>query len=146
MAASWCRKAACPDRTRLRRRPQVLSHGGWTGLDLATIEAVRGGAQSGDPLPPLRAEPYITRVADTEVIITGSGRGRRVTVLFSHTDLPGVRFGHRFPPSFAPGGEPIDLKEEIETGALHRMMQTPPPADTNGITWTTWRNTAQQPE
>ena len=125
---------------------RVLGHGGWTGLDRATIEAVRDGARPGDPLPPLQAQPYITHVINTEVIITGTGQGRRVTVLFSHTDFPGVRFGHRFPPDFAPGGDPIDLKEEIETGALGRMMQTPPPADTKGIIWTTWRDPAQQPE
>ena len=109
---------------------RVLGHGGWTGLDLATIEAVRGGAQPGDPLPPLQAEPYITRVTDTEVIITGRGQDRRVAVLFTHTDFPSVRFGHRFPPNLAVHGDPIYLKEEIETGALHRMMQTPPAADT----------------
>jgi len=36
--------------------------------------------------------------------------------------------------------------EEIETGALDRMMQTPPPADTHGITWTTWGDPVQEPE
>ena len=109
---------------------RVVSRGGWTGLDRATIEAVRGGAQPGDPLPPLQAAPYIRGVTDTEVIITGTGQGRRVAVLFSYTDFPGVRFGHRFPPGLDGHGDPLYLMEEIETGALHRMMQTPPPADT----------------
>jgi len=118
---------------------KVLGRGGWTGLDLATIEAVRGGAQPGDPLPPLEAEPYIRDLTDTEVIITGTGQGRRVAVLFSHASFPGVRFGHRFPLGLDEyGGDPVYLREEIETGALHRMMQAQPAADDNGITWTTW--------
>ena len=125
---------------------QSIKRGGLTSLGQATVEAVCGGAQPGDPLPPLQAEPYITRVTDTEVIITGRGQDRRVAVLFTHTDFPSVRFGHRFPPNLAVHGDPIYLKEEIETGALHRMMQTPPAADTNGITWTTWGDPAQQPE
>jgi hypothetical protein len=125
---------------------RVVSRGGWTGLDQATIEAVRGGAQPGDPLPPLQAAPYIRGVTDTEVIITGTGQGRRVAVLFSYTDFPGVRFGHRFPPGLDGHGDPLYLMEEIETGALHRMMQTPPPADTHGITWTTWGDPVQEPE
>lgn len=33
---------------------KVLDRGGWTGLDHVTIQAVRGGALPGDPLPPLR--------------------------------------------------------------------------------------------
>src|SRR5215472_7903941 len=82
---------------------QSIKRGGLTSLDPATIEAVRGGAQPGDPLPPLQATPYIRGVTDTEVIITGNKQGWRVTVLFSHTDFPGIRFGHRFPPDFAPG-------------------------------------------
>jgi hypothetical protein len=125
---------------------KVLGRGGWTGLDPATIEAVRGGAQPGDPLPPLEAEPYIRHVTDTEVIITGTGQGRRVAVLFSYTHFPGVRFGHRFPPVLDAHGDPLYLMEEIETGALDRMMQTPPPADTHGITWTTWGDPVQEPE
>jgi hypothetical protein len=32
--------------------------------------------------------------------------------------------------------------EEIETGALHRMMQDQPAADSAGIVWTTWGATA----
>jgi hypothetical protein len=67
------------------------------------------------------------------VIITGTGQGRRVAVLFSYTDFPGVRLGHRFPPGLDGHGDPLYLMEEIETGALHRMMQTPPPADTQPI-------------
>jgi hypothetical protein len=34
-------------------------------------------------------------------------------------------------------------KEEIETGALDRMMQTPPAADETGIIWSTWEGTDQ---
>ena len=39
----------------------VLGPGGWTGLDQATIDAVRGGAQPGDSLPPLQAHPATHR-------------------------------------------------------------------------------------
>ena len=117
----------------------ILSHGGWTGLDQATIHAVRDGAQPGDPLPPVQPRPYIARVTDTEVTITGRGPGRRVAVLFSHEDFPRARFGHRFPlEPFAEGHEKVWLMEEIETGALHRMMRNEPAADNAGIIWTTW--------
>jgi hypothetical protein len=34
--------------------------------------------------------------------------------------------------------EPIWLVEEIETGALDRMMEDPPAPDDAGIIWTTW--------
>lgn len=119
----------------------ILGRGGWTGLDQATVEAVRGGGRPGDPLPPLQPDPYIDHVTDTEVIITGTGPARRVAVLFSHQHFPGVRFGHRFPLD-DDGNEKIWLKEEIETGALHRMMQNPPAADDTGITWSTWGDQA----
>ena len=76
----------------------------------------------GDPLPPLQPHPYIDNVTGADVIITGTGPERRVAVLFSHQHFPGVRFGHRFS-GRDPGLEGIELKEEIETGALHRMMQ-----------------------
>ena len=83
--------------------------------------------------------PFIDNVTDTEVIITGTGAGRRIAVLFSHEHFPGIRFGHRF--RREPGretNERIWLKEEIETGALHRMMQEPPAPDDAGVIWTTW--------
>ena len=62
-----------------------------------------------------------------------------MAVLFSHHHFPGIRFGHRF--RLEPSGqnrEPIWLKEEIETGALHRMMQNEPVAKDIGVIWTTW--------
>lgn len=118
---------------------KILGRGGWTGLDQATIHAVRDGAQPGDPLPSLPPVPFITDVTDAEVIITGTGAGRRIAVLFSHERFPGIRFGHRF--RREPGRETyesIRLMEEIETGALHRMMQEPPAPDDAGVMWTTW--------
>ncbi len=119
----------------------ILSHGGWTGLDQATIQAVRDGAQPGDPLPPRQPRPFIAGVTDTEVIITGHGARRGVAVLFSHQDFPGARFGHRFPlEPYGEGHEKIWLMEEIGTGALHRMMRNEPAADDAGIIWTTWGN------
>jgi hypothetical protein len=107
---------------------QLFSRGGWKGLDRATIEAVRGGAQPGDALPPEQPKPFITDVTEPEVVITGSGEGRRVAVLFSHRHFPGLRFGHRFPPDpHAECREQIWLMEEIDNGALHRMMEDRPP-------------------
>lgn len=54
---------------------KIIREGGWTGLDPATIQAVRGGAQPGDPLPPRHRKPFIRRVADdAEVIIMAVGR------------------------------------------------------------------------
>lgn len=113
-----------------------------TWPDLATIQAVRDGAQPGDPLPPRRPGTYFDRGTDTEVIIIGRGPGRRVAAEFSHENFPGARFGHRFPlEPFAEGHEMIWLMEEIETGALHRMMmRDEPAADDAGIIWTTWGN------
>jgi hypothetical protein len=98
----------------------ILGRGGWTGLDQATIDAV----------------------IDAEVIITGVGPQQRVAVLFSHRDFPGTRFGHRFS-GYDPALEKFELKEEIETGALDRMMQNQPPADSTGVTWTTWGSPPQ---
>jgi hypothetical protein len=118
---------------------ELLGHGGWTGLDQATIQAVRNGAQPGDSLPPLQPLPFIRNVTDAEVFITGSGAGRRIAVLFSYDDFPDIRFGHRF--RREPGretNERIWLMEEIETGALNRMMQDPPAPDDAGVIWTTW--------
>ena len=118
---------------------QLPGRDGWTGLDAATIQAVRAGAQPGDPLPPIPAHPYIDDVTDAEVVITGSGPARRVAVVFSYQPFPGLRFGHRFS-GYDPALERIELKEEIETGALDRMMQDPPAADEAGIIWTTWED------
>jgi len=118
---------------------KVLDHGGWTGLDHVTVQAVRDGALPGDSLPPLAPDPLIRDVTDTEVIIDGYGPARRVAVLFSYDHFPGVRFGHRFRlESPAENREPIWLMEEIETGALDRMMQDPPAPGDAGIIWTIW--------
>jgi hypothetical protein len=118
---------------------KILDHGGWTGLDQPTIQAVRNGARPGDSLPPSQPLPFIDNVTDAEVLTIGSGPHRRIAVLFSHEHFPGVRFGHRF--RREPGREThesIWLKEEIETGALRRMMQDPPAPDDAGVIWTIW--------
>jgi hypothetical protein len=118
---------------------KLLGHGGWTGLDQATIQAVRNGALPGDPLPPSQPRPFIRDVTGAEVLITGSGPGRRIAVLFSYPHFPGIRFGHRFPREPGRGThERIWLMEEIDTGALDRMMQDPPAPDDAGVIWTTW--------
>jgi hypothetical protein len=110
-----------------------LSH-----LEPAIVQAVREGARPGDALPPRERKPFITGVSDdAEVIITSHGAVQYVAVLFSHDSFPGVRFGHRFTPPSDKHAE-IWLMEEIETGALHRMMQVPPWADDEGIIWTAW--------
>ena len=118
---------------------RVLDRDGWTGLDHVTIQAVRDGTLPGDPLPPLEAAPLIRDVPDTEVIIHGNGPARRVAVLFAYAPFPDVRFGHRFRlESPAENRELIWLMEEIETGALDRMMQDPPAPDDAGVIWPTW--------
>lgn len=117
---------------------RVLDIGAWTGQ--ATVQAVRDGARPGDVVPPPPPSPFINHVTNTSVILTGSCPGRRVTVLFSHDHFPGVRFGHRFPLEPYEG---IWLMEAIDTGALHRMMDDPPPPDSDGIVWTTWGSPAQ---
>jgi hypothetical protein len=110
-----------------------------TWPDLATIQAVRDGAQPGDPLPPRRPGTYFDRGTDTEVIIIGRGPGRRVAAEFSHEDFPRARFGHRFEPGPSGGHrQAARLMEQIQGGALHQMMDNQPPADTAGIIWTTW--------
>jgi hypothetical protein len=126
------------ERTYLEAR-RVIDHGAMTWLDRVTIEAVREGARPGDTLPPAGPRPFIRGVTDAEVIIHGDGPSRRVAVLFSCDRFPGVRFGHRFRlESPAENREPIWLVEEIETGALDRMMEDPPAPDDAGVIWTTW--------
>lgn len=119
---------------------RILRGGGLTYLDPDVIERVRAGGRPGDPLPPLVAGPLIDGVTDTEVIITGDAPGQRVAVLFSHESFPGIRFGHRFqhPAEELAEYSTIWLQEEIQTGALHRMMRDAPAADAVGIIWTTW--------
>ena len=113
-----------------------------TGLDHADNQVVRDGAQPGNPLPPRQRRPFIKGVGDdAEVIITGTGAWQYVAVLFSHESFPGIRFGHRFAPPPDKHAS-VWLMEEIETGALHRMMQDQPAADDAGIVWTTWGATA----
>ena len=179
----FCAGGGCRPRPTAPRVLTVAAHdearrfnqkGGWTGLDQATIEAVRGGAQPGDPLPPRQPGYYLDLVTDPEVIITGSGEDQRVVVLFSHRHFPGVRFGHRFLPDlfdrrraalalmediktsgrhprmeFAPfdgRGDAFALIEETETGALHHMMDAQPAPDDHGIIWTTRGDPGPDPE
>jgi hypothetical protein len=63
--------------------------------------------------------------------------------LFAHRDFPGARFGHRFS-GYEPALERIELKEEIETGALHRLMQSHPAPDGAGVIWTAWEDPDQR--
>ena len=108
----------------------------------ARIEALfrQGWMFQGPGCPPAPARqhlPFIKGVGgDAEVIITGRGTRRCVAVLFCHQSFPGVRLGHRF--TRADKHAPIWLMEEIETGALHRMMRAEPVPDEAGIIWTTW--------
>jgi hypothetical protein len=80
--------------------------------------------------------PFINGVCDAEVVITGDSARRCVAVLFNSQDFPGVRFGHRFTPGDKHAA--VWLKEDIETGALRRMMRARPAPDDTGIVWTTW--------
>jgi hypothetical protein len=51
---------------------KILDHGGWTGLDETTIQAVRNGAQPGAVLPPLPPRRFIDHVTDAEVRIASN--------------------------------------------------------------------------
>jgi hypothetical protein len=57
-----------------------------------------------------------------------------------HERFPGIRFGYRMRTPSA-----IFLKEEVETGALHRMMLNLPSPNASGITWTTWDDGVSAP-
>ncbi|MHB1874843.1 MAG: hypothetical protein ACYCPF_08325, partial [Streptosporangiaceae bacterium] len=95
------------------------------------------------PLPPSSERARTTFIQgvsdDAEVIITGAGPARSLAILFTHQAYPDVRFGHRFA-RWDDKHSLIWLMEEIETGALHRMMRdAPPAAGAAGITWTTFK-------
>jgi len=96
---------------------KVLDHRGWTGLGKAAVDAVRGGARPGDPLPALQPLPYVDDVIDAEVIITGIDPQRRVAVLFSRRDFPDTRRALR-PLGRRPGGRPVlfEIKAEQHLG------------------------------
>jgi hypothetical protein len=118
--------ASSAELERQRARIDTLLHDGWILQE------------SDQPPEPARQRlPFIKGVGDdAEVIVTGHGARECVAVLFNHQCFPGVRFGHRFTPGDRHA--PIWLKEEIETGALHRMMRAQPAPDDAGIVWTTW--------
>jgi hypothetical protein len=109
-----------------------LSH-----LEPAIVQAVREGARPGGRAAARERKPFITGVSDDVEVLISHGAVQYVAVLFSHDSFPGVLFGHRFTAPSDKHAE-IWLMEEIETGALHRMMRVPPWADDEGIIWTAW--------
>ena len=90
---------------------KVLDHGGWTGLDEAAIDAVRGGARPGDPLPPLQPRPYVNDIIDAEVIITMAGPEQQVAVLFSHRASPAHASATGSPATTRPSNESNSRKK-----------------------------------
>jgi hypothetical protein len=125
------------------RIEQVRDHGGWLNKqEHEYLQQLRAGGLLGDPLPgaPATRRPFIDGMADDfEVRIEGAGDSANVVIVFSHADHPGVRFGHRFPaPDEADGSEDIWLMEEVETGALGRLLGRHPSPDSDGIVWTDW--------
>lgn len=122
-----------PGLERERARIDALFRHGWI---------VRGPDRP--PEPAGQRQPFIKGVGDdAKVIITSHGGRQCVALLFTHQGFPGVRFGHRFTPGDKHA--PIWLKEEIETGALQRMMRAGPAPDDAGIVWTTWGHTEPRP-
>jgi hypothetical protein len=127
----------------LARIERVRDHGGFLNMEEHEyLQRLGTGARRGDPLPaaPAIRRPFITGLGeDFEVQIASSGEHAHVVALFSHEHWPGVRFGHRFPPPReADGYEHIWLMEEVETGALARLMGRHPRRDGDGIIWTDW--------
>jgi hypothetical protein len=127
----------------LARLDHVGQHGGWTNKDESEyLRRRRAGGRRGDPLPaaPATREPCIDGLGeDFEFQISTQADQAEVVVLFSHERWPGIRFGHRFPPPRqADGYEAIWLKEEVETGALNRLMNGGPRSDDAGVIWTDW--------
>jgi hypothetical protein len=111
----------------LARLDEVCQNGGWTDkAESEYLRRLRAGGPRGAPLPaaPAAREPYIDGIGeDFEFRISTQAGQANVVVLFSHERWPGIRFGHRFPtPREADGYEAIWLKEELETGALNRLM------------------------
>ena len=104
------------------------------------LQQLMAGGWRGDPLPakPARRRPFIDGVADDFQILVATGvEQEHVVILFSHAAWPGVRFGHRFvTPDESDGYEEIWLKEDIETGRLHRLMSRNPQPDRDGVIWT----------
>lgn len=124
---------------------RFIAQPGKTWLAAVAIQAVRDGAQPGDPVPHDR---FLGPTPTPEVIIIGQEAERRVAVLFSHEDFPGVQFGHRFG-LHIPGGNreaAIRLIEQVQAGALRQAMQTHRRDDGAGITWTPWGTPSSEPE
>jgi hypothetical protein len=115
----------------------ILELGGWHAPDEALFDAVRGGAQPGDAIPPYRPVPIFRGVHDIQVRVVGEGENGRVAVFFSHEDFPEVLFAYRCKPPGDDRYELVWLQEELATGALHRMMRydTPVSAE-DGLIWT----------
>jgi hypothetical protein len=125
----------------LARLDRVNQHGGWLNRDEHEyLQRLRAGGRRGEPLPaaPATREPYIDGIGeDFEIRIATQAEQVAVVILFSHERWPGIRFGHRFPPpNQADGYEDIWLKEEVETGALSRLMDREPRPDDDGVIWT----------
>jgi hypothetical protein len=138
----WVTEARGPltfDEERLVRIERVLEDGcGWTNEDdREYLDRRRAGAPRGVTLPAAAAKrrPFIDGVSDDFEFRVDE---RAVVLLFSHTDWPGVRFGHRFPAPDPDEYEHIWLKEAIETGKLHRLMERAPYPDEHEIVWTDW--------
>jgi hypothetical protein len=145
-AHGWVTEAREPvafSEDELGRIEQVRDHGGFlNAYEHEYLQWVKAGGRWGDPLPaaPARRDPFISGIADDfEVRITDAGDQKNVAILFSHQDWPGVRFGHRFPtPEESDGHDEIWLMEEVETGALSRLMARNIKPDGDGVVWTDW--------
>ncbi len=129
----------------LARLDEVSEHEGWLNREeLEYLQRLQARGRRGDPLPaaPASREPFINGIGeDFEVRIARTPGQANVVILSSHERWPGIRFGHRFPPpDKADGYEDIWLKEEIETGALGRLMDRVPSPDRDGVIWTDWAN------
>ena len=129
-----------PDRLRELRSVEVLVHA-CGQVDMAQhivfggdlVAAARAALKAGAPV-----------FCDSEMVAHGVTRARLPAENEVICTLNDPRTAGLSDQSLQPRGRPsIWLKEEVETGALNRMMRNQPPADSTGTIWTTWGSPPQ---
>jgi len=83
------------------------------------------------------ATPFIRNVINTNIMIYMRGNQEQVSIFFDHDLHPGKRFAYMFPLPSNPKSQhaAIDLKEEIETGLLSKIVQNTSRMNDNQVIW-----------